>query len=197
MTPIVTAQTDLFGVADALPQGLSFEADFIGTQEECALLDIAAALPLQSARYQQYTARRRVHAWGAGFDFGQGRLRHAAIGELPPPLHRLREQLAAWVGVAADDFVHVMVSEYQRGTPLGWHRDAPAYELITGVSLGNMATLRFRPYPPQAAQRENTIALQLAPRSAYAMRGVARWGWQHSVPPVPGLRYSVTMRTAR
>ena len=29
------------------------------------------------------------------------------------------------------------------------------------------------------------------------MRGAARWDWQHSVPPVPRLRYSVTMRTVR
>jgi len=29
------------------------------------------------------------------------------------------------------------------------------------------------------------------------MRGEARDGWEHSIPPVDGLRYSVTFRTLR
>jgi hypothetical protein len=34
----------------------------------------------------------------------------------------------------------------------------------------------------------------LQPRSAYLLRDAARWEWQHSVPPVDALRYSVTFR---
>jgi alkylated DNA repair dioxygenase AlkB len=55
--------------------------------------------------------------------------------------------------------------------------------------------MRFRPYPVPANVREGVIALDLAPRSAYLMDGDARWRWQHAVPPVPALRYSVTFRT--
>ncbi|HYJ97513.1 MAG TPA: alpha-ketoglutarate-dependent dioxygenase AlkB, partial [Burkholderiaceae bacterium] len=99
--------------------------------------------------------------------------------------------------VAADDFVHAMVAEYTPGTPLGWHRDAPDYELIAGVSLGSAARLRCRPWPPRDPKKDDILALELAPRSAYLMAQTARWGWQHSVPPVPALRYSVTMRTVR
>jgi len=79
----------------------------------------------------------------------------------------------------------------------GWHRDAPDYELIAGVSLGSFARLRFRPWPPRKPKKDNILTLEIAPRSAYRMADTARWGWQHSVPPVPGLRYSVTMRTVR
>src|SRR5205085_4693774 len=112
-------------------------------------------------------------------------------------LHALRERLAAWAGVDADDFVHVLISEYRPGTPLGWHRDAPAYELIVGVSLAGPARLRLRPWQAGGTSDRAALALDLAPRSAYSMRDEARWGWQHSVPPVPALRYSVTMRTPR
>jgi alkylated DNA repair dioxygenase AlkB len=196
-TAIHTAQAQLFGTDDLLPPGLVFAPDFIGAQLEADLLAVAAALPLREARYKEYTARRRVYAYGSRFDFDAYKLRPRAIGELPPPLAALREKLAPWARVAAADFVHVMISEYAPGTPLGWHRDAPDYEVIVGVSLGSPARLRFRPWAQAGASKDDIVALDLAPRSAYLMRGVARWGWQHSIPPVAGLRYSVTMRTMR
>ncbi len=214
-TTLHTAQTQLFGTADVLPDGLHFEPEFITPALESALLAVVQGLPLREARYKTYTARRRVYAWGSRFDFDTYALRERAIGELPEPLALLRERLAAWAGVAPEDFVHVMVSEYRPGTPLGWHRDAPDYELIVGVSLGGPARLRFRPWPhaprrddmSAAAASRGTgapargdaerVVLDLAPRSAYRMQGTARWGWQHSVPPVPALRHSVTMRTVR
>ena len=196
-TAIATAQAQLFGTAGLLPPGLEFAPDFIDAHDEAALLAVAATLPLREARYKQYTARRRVFAWGSRFDFDAYALKRRDIGELPAPFAALRERLAAWAGVAPDDFVHVMVSEYRTGTPLGWHRDAPDYELIVGVSLGAPARLRFRPWPHVPGRDDDAIALDLAPRSAYLMRDSARWGWQHSVPPVPGLRHSITMRTER
>ena len=91
----------------------------------------------------------------------------------------------------------MLVAEYAPGTPLGWHRDVPEHEDVFGVSLGSTATLRFRPYPPVAPKRADVVKLRAAPRSIYAMRGPARWGWQHSVAPVDELRWSITMRTAR
>jgi alkylated DNA repair dioxygenase AlkB len=196
-TAIHSAQGALFDRADLLPPGLLIEPAMIDIDEERALLAIAAALPLREARYRSYAARRRVYAYGSQFDFDSYRLQPTAIGELPPPLQALRERLAGWVGVRPDDFVHVMIAEYRPGTPLGWHRDAPDYELIVGVSLGSAARLRFRPWPPRDPTKDDIVAIDLAPRSAYLMRDTARWGWQHSVPPVPALRYSVTMRTAR
>ena len=197
MSPLHTAQSQLFDVASALPDGLEYRPDFVDKAEEQALLAIAGSLPVRQARFKEYTARRRVYVYGSRFDHDQHTLTPAAIDHLPAPLVALRAKLAAWAGVSPEDFVHVLISEYQPGTPLGWHRDAPAYELVVGVSLGGAARFRLRPWPPDAASRSRAIAIDLAPRCAYLMRGVARWGWQHSVSPVPALRYSVTMRTAR
>ena len=39
------------------------------------------------------------------------------------------------------------------------------------------------------------FAIDLPPRSAYIMRGAARWNWQHAVSPTRELRYSITFRT--
>jgi hypothetical protein len=35
------------------------------------------------------------------------------------------------------------------------------------------------------------------PRSAYLLSGPARWEWEHSIPPVDALRYSITFRNLR
>jgi alkylated DNA repair protein (DNA oxidative demethylase) len=39
--------------------------------------------------------------------------------------------------------------------------------------------------------------VELAPRSAYVLAGAARSNWQHSIPPVPDLRFSITFRQLR
>ncbi|SOZ50649.1 2OG-Fe(II) oxygenase superfamily protein (fragment) [Cupriavidus taiwanensis] len=77
------------------------------------------------------------------------------------------------------------------------HRDVPHYETVAGISLGSAAILRFRPYPPTPATNRQSVKLEVAPRSIYRLQGVARWEWQHSVPPVQARRWSITLRTKR
>ena len=89
------------------------------------------------------------------------------------------------------------MAEYRPGVPLGWHRDAPDFETVVGVSLGGIARMRFRRYPPVQPKKADVLSLELAPRSAYVLRAEARWGWQHSIAPTPALRYSITFRTRR
>ena len=152
-------------------------------------------MPLQAAKYKDYTARRRVASFGGSYDYDANKLLPAQ--PLIEDLHPLRARVARWAGVAPESLAHVLVAEYAPGTPLGWHRDVPDHEDVFGVSLGSTAVLRLRPYPPVAPRREDVVKLRAAPRSIYALRGPARWGWQHSVAPVDELRWSITLRTAR
>ena len=64
------------------------------------------------------------------------------------------------------------------------------------MSLAGACRLRFRPYPQVKGDRDRWFTLALAPRSAYVLRGPARWRWQHGIPPTTELRYSITFRTA-
>lgn len=114
---------------------------------------------------------------------------------LPAFVLPLREKAARWAGVEPDAFAHGLVTEYRPGTQLGWHRDTPEFGLVVGVSLAGAARMRLRPWPAQKGGR--TLALDLPPRSAYILRGEARWKWQHAISPTPALRYSVTLRTLR
>jgi alkylated DNA repair dioxygenase AlkB len=188
-------QSDLFSSEPALPDGLVYRANFLTVEEERTLLARFSMLAFKQARYKEYTARRRVVNYGAGYDFETNEVTQAPA--IPDFLLPLRNELAAWIEIDTNDFVQALISQYQPGTPLGWHRDVPDYELVAGVSLATAARMRFRPYPSRAKNREGIFALELQPRSAYVLARAARWQWQHSVPPTPGLRYSITFRTKR
>jgi alkylated DNA repair dioxygenase AlkB len=177
------------------PEGFVYRSGFIEADEEAALLDVIARLPLAPARYKSYTARRQTASFGGDYDYDENMLRPAA--PLPGELLPLRERAASWLGVPPATLSHALVSQYQPRTPLGWHRDVPDFESIVGVSLGGTARMRFRPFPPIDPKKADVLSLELAPRSAYLIRGPARWDWQHSIAPTPGLRYSITFRTPR
>jgi alkylated DNA repair dioxygenase AlkB len=189
-------QPELFDTASKLPEGFVYRPEFISRDEESLLVDGVRTLPLEEAKYKEYTARRRTASYGGQYDYTLNTLE--AAPSIPEFLLPLRGKVAQWAGIPAEKFAHGLVSEYRPGTPLGWHRDVPNFEVIVGVSLAGTARMRLRPYRPGEKQRrEAVIALELEPRSAYIIRGEARWGWQHSVSPTKELRYSITFRTAR
>lgn len=188
------AQGLLFPPAgSAFAAGFRYECDFLPEQEEQALLERIQPLPFAQAHYRQYLAKRRIISYGGRYDFTARRL---GEGEpLAPFLLPLRDRAAAWIGCDPQLLTHALIAEYAPGVQLGWHRDVPDFELVVGISLLSECRIRFRPYPPRP--REKSIAHNLAPRSIYGLQGDARWKWQHAVPPVPALRYSITFRSLR
>ena len=189
-------QRDLFGSPFELPEGFVYAPEFLARDEEAALLEAIRALPLEHSKYREFTARRRTVSYGGQYDFSRNRLEDSP--PIPEVLFPLRDKVAKWAGIAPEEFVHALVAEYQPGSPLGWHRDVPDFEVIVGVSLAGRARMRLRPYRPgEKPRRQDTLAVDLAPRSAYIMRGTARWGWQHAISETKELRYSITFRTAR
>jgi alkylated DNA repair dioxygenase AlkB len=187
-------QRELFAGPNALPEGFTYAVDFLSVAEEAQLLGAIRQLSLAPAQYKEWQARRRVLSFGGSYDFNRNELKPAP--PIPEFLHGLRERVARWAGLPAERIQHAMIAEYAPGSPLGWHRDVPQFEDVFGVSLLGHARLRFRPWPPRAGER-TAYALELAPRSAYALRGAARWQWQHAVSPTKELRYSITFRTRR
>ena len=65
---------------------------------------------------------------------------------------------------------------------------------VVGVSLLSPCVFRLRRKAGAAWERDS---LALEPRSAYLLRGASRTGWEHSIPAVGRLRYSVTFRNLR
>jgi alkylated DNA repair dioxygenase AlkB len=186
----------LFDAAQELPHGLLYQPDFLTREEESALLAAIAPLPLREAKFREYFAKRRVahfHGTDGAPAYDDGGADAFTSGPLPDFLMAVRDKVARRLAIEPEAFVHALVSEYRPGTPIGWHRDKPQYGIVAGISLASAARMRWRPYAHQDAQ--HTVSLELAPRSLYVMREAIRWQWQHSMPPVQALRYSITLRT--
>jgi alkylated DNA repair protein (DNA oxidative demethylase) len=86
------------------------------------------------------------------------------------------------------------VTRYPVGATIGRHRDATVFGDVAGVSLGSACAMRFQ--RGTGAERR-VYERELAPRSGYVLSGPVRNAWQHSIPAVPGERYSRTFRTLR
>ena len=183
-------QSDLFEAPAAAPPGLRYTAGLITSAEEAALAAAIADLPLQPFDFHGYKGNRRVAAFGWRYDYSRGEVHRAS--PIPDTLVLLRERVAAFAGRPAEDFVQALVTEYAPGAGIGWHRDRPQFGEVVGVSLLAPCTLRFRKERPGGWER---IGVDLEPRSAYLMTGPSRGEWQHSIAPLPALRYSVTFRT--
>jgi alkylated DNA repair dioxygenase AlkB len=193
--PDATRQPDLFAKDGRLPAGFAYAEDFVSPAEEAALLVEIGRLPLENARYKEWTANRRIVSYGGRYDFSTNELEPA--GPIAPFLLDLRAVAATFVGVPEEELTHALVAEYRAATQLGWHRDVPEFELVVGISLAGPARMRLRRYPHVAHAGNASLAVDLAPRSIYALTGEARWGWQHAISPTPGLRYSITFRSLR
>lgn len=186
------SQAQLFRTDPQGPAGFVYAPEFIDEMQQGELLELIRALPFEEAQYKQWRARRRIVSFGGRYDYSQNELGEAP--PIPPFLYPLRAQLAHWAGLREERVQHATVAEYRPGTPLGWHRDVPEFEDVIGTSLLGHARMRFRPWPPASGQRA-TWKVDLEPRSAYQIRGPARWQWQHAVSPTRELRYSITFRT--
>jgi len=186
-------QQELFDRATGLPDGLVYRPAFLSSADEQSLIASIQALPLREARYRSFTAKRRILSFGAGYDFETNVLLPAP--PLPRFLCEFRERVAEWARIPGHELAQSTVAEYAPGTQLGWHRDVPQFGTVVGISLGAPCRMRLRPYPHQKHGKERALVLVLEPRSAYILRGAARWRWQHAISPTKALRYSITFRT--
>ena len=175
------------------PPGLSFAPAFLTGDEERALLVELLELDFHEIVMHGVAARRTARHYGLDYDYE--RRAHLERAEpLPPWLEPLRARCAALAGLEPEALVEALVQRYPEGAAMGWHRDAPSFGVVVGVSLGSSARMRFR---RGSKGKWTSWELDLPPRSAYVLAGEARTTWQHSIPPTKALRYSITFRTLR
>ena len=129
---------------------------------------------------------------GWRYDFDERELKKA--DDIPPFLDPLRRKAAAFANLPAGAFQHALVTEYRPGAAIGWHKDKAVFAEVVGVSLLASCRFRFRRAVNGDWQR---AAIDLAPRSIYLLSGPSRTEWEHSIPAVEALRYSITFRNFR
>ena len=177
---------------DGAPEGLVYQSGLIGAEEQQALLEHIAGLPFRPFEFQGFLGKRETVSFGWSYRFDGSGL--APAEPMPDWLLPVRDRAAAFAGIDREQIEHALLIRYGKGAGLGWHRDRPVFGDVVGISLMAPAPLRFRRRRGDEWER---FTLTPEPRSAYLLRGPARDEWEHSIPPVEALRYSITLRTLR
>ena len=172
------------------PEGFRYQTDILPADEERLLVDHIRELPLKEYEFHGFAAKRRVIYYGWQYDIGKSRVKQ--VEEIPAFLQKIREPAASFAGLVTDDLALAQVIEYGAGAAIGWHCDRAVFGDVIGISLLSACNFRFR---RKAGLSWERYSLTAEPRSIYLLRGAARNEWQHSIPAVDALRYSIIFRS--
>lgn len=170
--------------------GLEYREDFVSEREAQVLIDKLQAEELTPFRFHGWLGNRKTKTYGWRYDFDDASF--APAEPIPEWLHPVRAKAAELAGIAPGDFAHVLLARYDPDAGIGWHRDRPQFENVVGISLGSIATMRFRQRTADGFRRAK---VQLEPLSAYLLSGEVRREWEHSIAPGDTLRFSITFRS--
>lgn len=177
----------------SLPDGFGYHPGVLSPAEERDFADRFAALPFAPFEFHGFHGKRRIVSFGWRYDYAGRTLRPS--DPVPDFLLALRDRAASVSGLPADSLQQILVTEYEPGAGIGWHRDKPMFDQVVALSFLSPCRLRLR----RRREGNGTAAwlrrsIEVAPRAAYVLRGEARREWEHSIPPVERLRYSATFR---
>lgn len=189
---MVRTQFDMFGAAPEFPEGFRYAPNVLSLTEEAALLERVVTLPFKEFQFQQFTGKRRTVSFGWHYDFTIERLETTSA--IPEFLLPLRDRAATFADIAPESLHQVLVTEYAAGAGIGWHKDKAVFSDVIGISLRTACTFRMRRKRGESWESASLVA---EPRSIYLLRGASRTEWEHSIPGVPELRYSITFRNLR
>ena len=189
----MSTQPTLFDPAPSrLPEGFRYQPDLITPDEEAGILRNVKMLPFRNFEFHGYVGKRRVISFGWRYDFNDRELQKA--DDIPEFLGPLRDRAALFAGIASAELQHALVTEYEPGAAIGWHRDKDVFGDVIGVSLLSACNFRLR---KKVGTRWERASITAEPRSVYLLHGAARTEWEHSIPEVDRLRYSITFRSMR
>jgi alkylated DNA repair dioxygenase AlkB len=172
------------------PRGFRYQDEFLTEAEQAVLVGSLQQLNLKPFEFHGHLGNRRVASFGLKYDYSRRSIEPAS--DKPEFLKNLLMRVADFAATDPDAFRQVGVSEYRVGAGIGWHKDKQDFGIIVGVSLLASATMRFRRANGAGWHRVSHV---LKPQSIYILDGEARSQWEHSIPPLNDLRYSITFRT--
>jgi alkylated DNA repair dioxygenase AlkB len=191
----MTGQQSLFpgfanGPERPILPGFRYGQNVISEFDEATLVASLEKLELKPFEFHGHLGNRRVASFGLRYDYTRRTVE--AASEFPSFLAELRTKVAEFAGRGIDEFRQAGINEYRPGAGIGWHKDKSEFGIIVGVSLLAPATMRFRQPHRNGWTRTSQM---IEPRSIYVLSGEARTAWEHSIPPLDKLRYSLTFRT--
>ena len=187
-------QPSLFPIRNSdTPEGFGYCKQAISPEDESGLLAQLADLPFKEFQFRGFEGKRRTVSFGWRYDFNEHKVLPA--DPIPPFLLEVYRTVQATSCFVLRDLQQVLVSEYVSGAPIGWHKDRSVFGEVMGLSLASSCSFRLR--KPLGNGKWQRAAIGLEPRSAYFLEGPVRWEWEHSIPPLKAVRYSVTFRNLR
>ncbi|WP_040674848.1 alpha-ketoglutarate-dependent dioxygenase AlkB [Rhizobium grahamii] len=190
---MILIQHDLFGepttTGTSLPTGFRYAPEILSKDAQDEILETIRALPFKPFDFHGFEGKRKVISFGWKFDFDSQTLRPA--DPFPDFLLPVREIAAKFAEMEPTKLQQALITEYSPGAPIGWHRDKMTFGRVVGVSLLSSCTFRFR---RRMAGKWERRSISAAAGSAYLLSGPSRTEWEHSIPPVEQLRYSITFR---
>lgn len=154
----------------ALPSGLSYQDEYVTTDEQERLLGIVDDQPWRT------DLQRRVQHYGYRYDY---RARSVDLGmylgPIPPWASALADRLHS-SGIFATRPDQVIVNEYQPGHGIAPHIDlASAFgPVVASISLGSACVMEF-------SREKVALELALHPGSLLVLTGEARFEWRHGI----------------
>lgn len=185
----------LFPLTPVYPEGFSYFPQFISNNDEAELCKEISRIQLHNFNFQGFKANRKVASFGFDYSFDNGSLTKGE--EIPKEFDFLIDKVAQHLGIKPGQFAELLITEYPAGSVINWHRDAPPFDIIAGISLMGDCTFRLRPHDKAKQTRASIISIPVHRRSLYVINGEARTDWQHSISPVKQTRFSITLRTLR
>src|SRR4051794_15969929 len=126
----------------AVPEGLRYELELVPPAMERDLLDVFEDLRWDPIVIRGQAAKRTARHYGLDYDYES---RAPKPGEpVPDWLEPPRALAAEFAGFRPDELAEILVQRYPAGSTIGWHRDAPAFDTVIGISLGGLSRMRFQ-----------------------------------------------------
>src|SRR4029079_5111751 len=119
----------------------SYIPDFISQEDEKSLLSAIATIELQTFVFQGFEAKRKFASFGFDYSFDQRKLNRGK--NIPEDFNGLIKKVSSHLGLPVSSIAELLVLEYPPGAVINWHRDAPPFDIIAGVSLLTDCTFRL------------------------------------------------------
>jgi alkylated DNA repair dioxygenase AlkB len=139
-----------------MPEGFKYAPGVLSAEQERDLVEQLRPLPFKEFEFHGYLGKRRTVSYGWKYNYAARALE--ASREIPDFLLPVREIAARFAEMAPEDLQQILITEYDAGAGIGWHRDKGEFGQIVGLSLLAPCVFRLRRKQGTKWERASIIA---------------------------------------